>query len=31
MCDVDSVIKIAKYLKVNSGKIGYTADKVNIT
>lgn len=33
MCDVESVNRIAKYLKVNAGKLGYNGDKVciNIT
>lgn len=29
MCDVESVNKIAKYLKVNPGKIAYNSDKVS--
>ncbi len=28
MCDIESVNKIAKYLKVNPGKIAYNSDKV---
>ncbi|KAG4076885.1 hypothetical protein HA402_015872 [Bradysia odoriphaga] len=28
MCDIESVNKIAKYLKVNAGKISYNSDKV---
>lgn len=29
MCDIESVNKIAKYLKVNPGKIAYNSDKVH--
>lgn len=29
MCDVDSLSKIAKYLKVNTGRLGYNNEKVN--
>lgn len=29
MCDIESVNKIAKYLKVNPGKIAYSSDKVH--
>lgn len=28
MCDIESVNRIAKYLKVNPGKIAYNSDKV---
>lgn len=29
MCSVENILKISNILKVNPGKLGYNADKVN--